>query len=258
MKEKTSFRIEDFDIKLETEYVGRNFLYIDSVDSTNKFLMSSKEDFPNGTVLLAEEQTNGRGRKQRNWFSLPELALTFSILIKESISIENLNLLSLASAAVVSQAIENLYQLKVNLKWPNDVLVNGKKVAGILLESTIRGSNLDKVVVGIGINVNQPFFKGSFNLTPTSIRLEFGKEAIREKLLSELLNIFEETLDDVQANKNKILNYWREKCRFIGEKITVTDENFEKFGVFEDIDEDGSMLLRTQNGIEKITFGDIN
>lgn len=258
MKEKETFIIEDFDIKLETEYLGRNFLYTDSIDSTNKFLLKSKEDFPEGTVLLSEEQTHGRGRKQRVWFSLPELSLTFSVLLKQKVSALNLSFLSLASAAAVAQAIENLYQLKVNLKWPNDVLVNNKKVAGILLESKFHGLALEKVVIGIGINVNQPFFKGSYNLTPTSIRLEFGKAVNREKLLSELLNIFEGIIEELQNNRIKVLNYWREKCRFIGEKVTITDDKFQKFGIFEDIDEDGAMLLRTPKGIEKITFGDIS
>ena len=213
---------------------------------------------PEGTVLLSEEQTHGRGRKQRVWFSLPELSLTFSVLLKQKVSALNLSFLSLASAAAVAQAIENLYQLKVNLKWPNDVLVNNKKVAGILLESKFHGLELEKVVIGIGINVNQPFFKGSYNLTPTSIRLEFGKAVSREKLLSELLNIFEDIIEELQNNRSKVLNYWREKCRFIGEKVTITDDKFQKFGIFEDIDEDGAMLLRTQKGIEKITFGDIS
>lgn len=258
MKEKNPFIIEDFDIKLETEYLGRNFIYTESIDSTNKFLMNSKEVFEEGTVLLAEEQTKGKGRKHRVWFSLPELSLTFSILLKKKVTIDKLNLLSLASAAGVAQAIENLYQLKVNLKWPNDVLVNEKKVAGILLESKLKGNEIEKVVIGIGINVNQPFFKGSYNLTPTSIRLEFGKAVSREKLLSEFLNLFEEIINDLQLNPNKILNYWRDKCRFIGEKVTVTDDKFQKFGVFVDIDDDGSMLLRTAEGLEKITFGDIS
>lgn len=258
MKEKLRFNIEEFDIKLDTEFLGRNFLYIEQIDSTNKYLMQNNENLPNGTVLLAEEQTHGRGRKQRIWFSLPEQSLTFSILLNKKISLQKVNLLNLAAAVAVAQAIENLFQLKINLKWPNDVLIQNKKVAGILLESSIKGEQLKKLVIGIGINVNQPFFKGSFSLTPTSIRLEFGKIVSREKLLCEILNIFEEIINGFPNNETKVLNYWREKCRMIGEKIIVTEENVEKFGVFDDIDENGFLLLRTTNGIEKISYGDIS
>jgi BirA family biotin operon repressor/biotin-[acetyl-CoA-carboxylase] ligase len=258
MKEKLRFNIEEFDIKLDTDFVGRNFLYVDSIDSTNKFLMHSKDNIPSGTLLLAEEQTNGKGRKQRIWFSLPEQSLTFSILLKEKIPFSQLNILNLATAVAVAQAIENLYQLKINLKWPNDVLIDGKKVAGILLESSSKGDHLEKVVIGIGININQPFFKGSFSLSPTSIRLEFGKVVSREKFLSEFLNIFEELFLDLPGGNNKILTYWRERCRMIGEKIKVVDENVEKYGVFEDIDDNGYLLLKTADGTEKISYGDIS
>ncbi|GAB4129732.1 MAG: biotin--[acetyl-CoA-carboxylase] ligase [Ignavibacteriales bacterium] len=258
MKEKLRFHIEEFDIKLDTDFIGRNFLYIDYIDSTNKYLMQNKENMPSGTVLLAEEQTHGRGRKQRFWFSLPEQSLTFSILLKEKIPVQKVSLLNLATAVAVAQAIENLFQLKINLKWPNDVLINGKKVAGILLESSTKGEQLEKLVIGIGINVNQPFFKGSFSLAPTSIRLEFGKIVSREKLLCEILNIFEEIITGFPNNETKILNYWREKCRMIGEKITITDEKLEKFGIFDDIDENGYLLLKTPTGIEKISYGDIS
>ena len=258
MKEKLKFNIEEFDIKLDTDFIGRNFLYVETVDSTNKFLMQSKENMPSGTLLLAEEQTVGKGRKQRIWFSLPEQSLTFSILLKEKIHFNQVNILNLATAVAVAQAIENLYQLKINLKWPNDVLIDGKKVAGILLESASKGEHFEKIVIGIGININQPFFKGSFSLTPTSLRLEFGKVVSREKFLSEFLNIFEELFLDLPGGNNKILAYWRERCRMIGEKIKVTDENVEKYGMFEDIDDNGYLLLKTADGTEKISYGDIS
>ena len=251
------FNIEEFDIKLDTEIIGRNFIYFEEIDSTNSYLLNSKES-KLGTVVLAEFQSKGRGRKQRNWTAMKEQALTFSILLNDEIEIKNINLLSLGTAVALVQALENLHQLKVHVKWPNDVLVEDKKVAGILIESTSKGSKLEKVIVGIGINVNQPNFTGVYNIRPTSIRIEQKKNVSREKLLSEFLNRFEEMLVDLGNNKDKILNDWRSKSRLLGEKVLLVENNIEKFGVFEDIDENGFLLLRTKDSLETIQVGDVS
>jgi BirA family biotin operon repressor/biotin-[acetyl-CoA-carboxylase] ligase len=251
------FNIEEFDIKLDTEIIGRNFIYFDEVDSTNSYLLNSKES-KLGTVVLSEYQSKGRGRKQRNWIAVKDQALTFSILLNSEIELKNINVLSLGSAVALVQALENLHQLKVNVKWPNDVLVEDKKIAGILIESSSKGSKLDKIVVGIGINVNQPNFTGVYNIRPTSIRIEHKKPVSREKILSEFLNRFEEMLIDLGNNKEKILNDWRSRSRLLGEKVLITENDIEKFGLFEDIDDNGFLLLRTKDGLETIQVGDVS
>ncbi len=252
------FNIEDFDIKLDTNYLGRNFVYVEETESTNKFLMETNEYVKNGTVLLAENQTEGRGRLDRIWVSNKEQNLTFSILINENINPQKINLMNLASSLSVAQSIENLYQLNVELKWPNDVLINKKKTAGILLESSSKGNKIEKLVIGIGINVNQPSFTGKFNILPTSIRLEAKRNVAREKLLSEFLNIFEENLRQVKHAPEKVLNDWKNRCKLIGEKVKISSAEEIKFGIFEDVDENGFLILKTQKGSEKIHFGDVS
>lgn len=252
------FNIEEFDIKLDTDFFGRNFVYVEEIDSTNKFLLQTKDYQKHGTVLLAENQTAGRGRLDRTWSSNKEQNLTFSILLSDSINASKINLVNLASSLSVAQAIENLYQLNVELKWPNDVLINKKKTAGILLESSSKGNKIERVVIGIGLNVNQPNFQGKYNIPPTSIRLEFKKNVSRERLLSELLNIFEENLELLDHAPEKMLNDWRNRCKLIGEKIKIDSGEETKFGLFEDIDENGLLVLKTQNGKEKIHFGDVS
>ena len=183
--------LEEFNIKLDTDFVGRNFVYLEECDSTNSFLFGSKEFDSDGTVVLSEYQTKGKGRKDRNWESAKDQNLTFSILLKKNLFASEVNIINLAASLAVAQTLETLFQLDVDLKWPNDVLIKGKKIAGILLESSSRGSKIDRLVVGIGINVNQVGFNGKFLLPPTSVKKEFNETVSREKLLSEFLNIFE-------------------------------------------------------------------
>lgn len=252
------FNIENFDIKLNTDFIGRNFVYTDEVDSTNSTLLSTKEFAKNGTVLLSEYQTKGRGRKDRAWISAAGQNLTFSILLFSDLTNNSINLLNLGSSLALAQTLENLFQFNVQLKWPNDVLINKKKISGILLESTSKGNKIEKIVIGIGINVNQPTFQGEFNLTPTSVRLEFKREVSRERILSEFLNNFELMLEASKKKSNKIFGDWKSRCDMIGQNITITENNNKKYGVFEDIDENGYLLLQNNDKIEKISFGDVS
>ncbi|MGK9476019.1 biotin--[acetyl-CoA-carboxylase] ligase [Melioribacter sp. OK-6-Me] len=252
------FNIEEFDIKLDTEIIGRNFVYCDEVESTNDLLLKSKDFDQHGTVLMAEYQTRGKGRKNREWISNAAQNLTFSILLKQNYPEKKINIINLLSSLSVAQALENLYQLNIELKWPNDILVNKKKIAGILLESVSKGKKIEKLVVGIGINVNQPNFPGKFEIQPTSVRKEFKSIVSRERLLSEVLNIFENLLFTAFENTDKILNDWRERCKMIGEKVKIIQDNKTLVGVFDDIDEEGYLMLKTADKIEKIHYGDVS
>jgi len=252
------FNIEEFDIKLDTDTIGRSFIYCDEVDSTNSLLLNSREFNNHGTVILAEHQKHGKGRKNRVWYSNSGKNLTFSILLKGEFKQEQVNLINLGAAISVAQALENLFQLSVELKWPNDVLIHKKKICGILLESTSKGGILNKIVIGIGINVNQINFPGKFEILPTSVRKEFHEEASRERLLSEILNNFETVIELSKSNPNKILDDWRSRCKMIGEKVKVIEESKTMFGVFIDIDSDGFMILKVGEENVKIHFGDVS
>ena len=254
------FKLENFDIKLETEFIGRNFIYCDEIESTNSELLAGKQQYKKtGTVLLAEKQLAGKGRKNRTWQSARGLNLTFSVLLmKDVIAGININHLNLAASLAVASAIENLYQLKTELKWPNDVLIDKKKVAGILTETSIKGTKIERAVIGFGINLNQLVFQGDFNIPPTSLKLELGINIDRENLLAEVLNIFEELLIKLEEKPESILAEWRAKCQMIGDKITITENDKIKSGIFYDIDDNGYLLLKRNDAIEKIHFGDMS
>ncbi|HSL90024.1 MAG TPA: biotin--[acetyl-CoA-carboxylase] ligase [Ignavibacteriaceae bacterium] len=254
------FNIEAFDLKLNTEFIGRNFVYAEELSSTNSFLLDKNSNYNyNGTVVLAEKQSIGRGRMDRTWYSQKDQNLTFSILLKGNKKVNSrINLINFAATLSVAMSIENLYQQRTNLKWPNDVLLSGKKVSGILLESTSSGSRIERIVVGIGINVNQSIFQGKFNIEPTSIRNEINDMVDRERFLAEVLNNFEWLLTRVTENDEFILKEWRERCNMLGERITVSDGTKTQYGIFEDIDDSGFLLLKTKEKVERIHFGDVS
>ena len=254
------FDIEKFDIKLDTDIIGRHFIYAEEVSSTNVELLNNRDVYiSHGTVLLAENQTKGKGRIAKKWYSAKNMNLTFSILVTESKFLgRKVNLLNYVASLAVALSIENLYQLHTELKWPNDVLIRGKKVAGILIESTSQGSNIDRLVMGIGINVNQALFQGSFMVEPTSIKIELGHTVEREKVLSEILNNLEGLFENVVSSPNIMLNEWRERCRMIGDRITVVNDGKTKKGVFEDIDDNGFLVLRSGDKTETLHFGELS
>lgn len=256
------FRFEDFDIKLDTEFIGRNFFYVEEVESSNLVLLNDKSMDFDGAVLLAEKQTNGRGRKDRKWYSLADQNLTFSILLKKKFKGNKVNIVNFCSSLAVATTLENLFQLKISLKWPNDVLADGKKISGILLDSVSKGAVIEKVVTGIGLNVNQSGFQGQYVIPPTSIKIEAPQEEqldiSRERVLSELLNNFEEIYLRAEERPQSIMDDWKQRCKMIGEKITIEDTNVSLSGVFEDIDEDGFLLLQVKDKIERIHFGDVS
>ncbi len=254
------FNLENFDIKLNTDYIGKNFIYFEEIDSTNSYLLYKSNSIDiSGTTVLAEFQNRGRGRLNRVWTSDTGQNLTFSILfVKNQTIFQNLNYLNFSASLAVASSIENLYPLKTELKWPNDILISRKKTCGILVETTTSKGAIERVVVGIGINVNQSHFKGEYNYPPTSLRIELGKEVERERLLAEVLNNFEYYVNKLKSDKHHIINDWKAKCKMIGEKISIKQGDQIKFGVFEDIDENGFLLLKTKNGIEKITAGDLS
>lgn len=253
------FNFEKFDIHLETEWLGRSFIFLEEIDSTNKYSLNELDSStPNGTLVIAEKQHKGRGRFDRIWYGAKYQNLTFSILLRPKTSeMKLLNLINLLSAVSIHISIDNLFQLNASLKWPNDMLINNKKLSGILIETKSSGEKISKLVLGIGINVNQTFFTGEFHIPPTSLRNELKIIVEREKLLAEILNNFENLYTLLPKNREYILDYWRSKCKMIGDQIGIKQGEITKYGIFDDIDENGFLLLRTKDSVERISYGDL-
>lgn len=185
------FNTAQFEQKLDTSWLGRSFLYFKKIDSTNRYAKAVEiGEFTQGTVILADIQLAGKGQYQKTWISQPNKNLTFSIIFIPP-KPGRLTLLTLACASAVYDLLENVGVKKIKLKWPNDVLVDGKKVSGLLTECIYSGSSLEKVVVGIGLNVNQTKFEDEISDTATSLLKIIGTSFSREEILVELLSRIE-------------------------------------------------------------------
>lgn len=253
--------IEEFDIKLETHIIGRNFTMLDEVDSTNKYALSKKQgQYRDGEVIFTEFQSEGRGRLDRKWVSSREQNLLFSILLNmENRKIQHPQLLNFAAALSVARSIENLHFIKTNLKWPNDVMIENRKVAGILCQSVSQGASISRVAVGIGVNVNQNNFSTGYSHEPTSLKIELKQMVSRERLFAEILNNFELNLKKLENDPAQIVSEWKQFCKYIGDQISVKTDNKEIFGILDDISPEGHLIV-IDNMADRhiISFGDVS
>lgn len=193
---KTPERITADEIRLglKTNFIGKNIHYEDSVESTQKIAHQlANEDVPEGTVVIAEEQISGRGRMERKWHSPKYTGIWMSLILRPNIPLQKAPQLTLLTAVSVVQAIEDLTELHPEIKWPNDILINGKKITGILTELQAESDRIHSIIIGIGINVNQRLTDFPLDLqnTATSIMIEKGSEISRASLIKSIFTQFE-------------------------------------------------------------------
>jgi BirA family transcriptional regulator, biotin operon repressor / biotin---[acetyl-CoA-carboxylase] ligase len=253
---------------LATRVVGMTLLLHDEVNSTNRVLADlSHQGAPDGTVVVAESQTAGRGRLGRTWLSPRGLNLYVSILLARTLSPETVNWTPMLAAVAVLRVIRALTTLDVRLKWPNDVHAvrggEGRKLAGILVDAIGPGPAARRaMVVGIGINVNMPVeaFPEELRATATSLLIETGSPVDRGRLLAMLLGEVERLYDHACAHgPSDIAAAYRAACDSIGKRVWVELIGSEKIeGTAEGLASDGALRLRTKNGKAlEIRAGDV-
>lgn len=231
---------------LETESVGRRLLYFTSTTSTMDVARAEADaDAAEGTIVLAEEQTAGRGRFGREWVSPAGKNLYLTLVLRPTI--ERLRQLAIITPLAVSLAIEETTGLTPQIKWPNDVLLSGRKVCGILIETEFSGSDPRYALIGVGVNVNFEIDPATeIGAIATSIKQELNADANREAVLAALLNKIESlyTAPDPRA----VHEAWKSRLETLGRRITVTfrDEVFE--GEAEDVDDSGNLVVKLDDG----------
>ncbi len=237
--------------RLITRWIGHQVYAFDSIGSTNQVAWRlALEGYPEGTLVIAEEQRRGRGRLGRSWHSPKGLGLWFSVVLRPRGHARYAWLLPLAMSLPVSQALRQLYGLEAKVKWPNDVLVSGRKIAGVLVEGSVSSEKFQTAVVGIGINVNQldDHFPPELRDRVTSVRRELGQAVSRLELLAQVLLEMERIYSQLVRDEDPVLEQWRRSCAHLGARVRVTGSFGKRQGIFLDVGSDGAILLRDSTG----------
>jgi BirA family biotin operon repressor/biotin-[acetyl-CoA-carboxylase] ligase len=258
--DKTQFDAESLRPILAGRRIGGLLCYRESVDSTNRVaLQLVREGAAEGTVVLADAQTDGRGRLNRAWQSPPGSNLYFSVILRPPVAPSDASQITLLAGVAVAEAIATVCAVGVGIKWPNDVRIRGRKVCGILTEMRTAGSRA-AVIVGIGLNVN--IHKGDFDPghcnTATSLREETGRDHSRENLfllLCERLGQWYETF--LHSGFAPVREEWLLWSEMAGRHVRILFRDEVQEGVVQGIDRDGALLISDGWGeVRRITAGD--
>lgn len=238
----------------------REVMLFDRVDSTNRIALEmASQGLPGGIVILAEAQEKGKGRLGREWFSPEGMNLYFSLLLRPYQPVRDFPLFSLATSVALVEAIQRMTGLAVQIKWPNDIILGDKKLAGILLESEVRGEQAPPLVIGIGVNVNIGLtdFPPELQKTATSLQIALGRPVDRTDLLIEIFNRSAEQYRLVE-DKALLIQSVRRHCQTLGKRVRVQTARQEFEGWAEDLQEDGALLIRMGDGKQRrILVGDV-
>jgi len=240
---------------LETRFIGQRVIYYPRLASTMEVAkQEAQQGATEGTVVIADEQTAGKGRLKRVWLS-PKGNIALSIILHPGVA-HLPSLIMLASLAVV-HSIEAVTGLKSQIKWPNDVLINGRKVCGILIESEVQGNIVNYAIIGIGINVNLRLTDfPEIRLTATSLSDELGRSVSCLSVVRYLLVDMERLYLALRAGES-IYEEWRDSLVTLGRRVRVESGETTYEGVAESVAKDGSLLLRHSDGsLTKIVTGD--
>ena len=248
---------EELTRNLKTKIIGKKVYFFKRIPSTNIFAKELIKECPvEGTIVIADVQTSGRGRKNRFWYS-PSGGLWFSVILYPNLSPKIGILITMAVSISIVQAIKDITGLETEIKWPNDLLLNGKKVCGVLTEIDADSDKIKYAIVGIGINVNNLIDKKLKN-TAISLKEGFGSEVSRIKILKPILEYLDNNYYKLINQKFEyIKKAWLSYTKIIGRKIQVINENIIIEGIVQDIDDNGYLILKTNSGSIKIVNGDI-
>ncbi|MBN2413582.1 biotin--[acetyl-CoA-carboxylase] ligase [candidate division KSB1 bacterium] len=239
------------------QIIGHNIIYLESVTSTNDYFKTlDTEKIDDGTVVIAENQTHGRGRNGKKWISSTGKGLTFSVLLRPKIFSSQTLIFSYIPVITLTRFFIRHLNISAGIKWPNDIYVNHKKIAGILYESASYKNSLKYFITGIGININQNI--DDFNdlkSSATSVAILLKKSVDKELFLFKFLKEFD---NDYRRFNNSadweddVVNDWNSLCQHMNSRVQIMDEkNIKFFGIFKGINRNGAALIKTDRNIIK-------
>ena len=274
MKKRNPLNIESIKLNLRTSNVGQQLIYYQEISSTNDVARKLvKEDVEenkkNGAVIVADFQTKGRGKSHRKWEAEPFTNILMTVIVKkgehpvETQGLASLQNITLLTGLVVCEALNNLFDIKAKIKWPNDVIINNKKVSGILSESATDKNGDTFFLIGMGINVFQDIekFSEELKISATSLANETKKRNVtvqREIIIAEILNRLEHYYDNIEKKWNKVRKRLKDFSSTIGKRVKVSTGKKIIEGLGLDYEDDGGLMVREDSGIIKTIYsGDV-
>ena len=249
---------------LKTEIIGQNIVYFEDIGSTNNEAkrIAAQENAPDGTVVVSEAQGGGKGRLSRSWFSPKYKGLWFSVILRPDFLPQEAPKCTLLVAVAIAKAVRK-FGVAAGIKWPNDILYEGKKLNGTLTEMSAEMERINYVVVGTGINVNvmPEDFPADVKDIATSLAIIKGEKLPRKEIFREILTEMESLYLEVRKNGfGKVFEEWRKYSVTLGQEVNVIGiGDHESFaGKAIDIDEDGALLVETEKGVRKVLAGDVS
>lgn len=252
--------LSSYEIKhqLKTSYMGQEVYYFESIDSTNIYANTIANQAPEGAVVVSKKQTQGKGRSGKIWVSDYDQGIYFSTILKPSIPISRASFLTQVAGAALATSLEKL-GVACQIKWPNDLVLNGRKIAGILTEMRAEIESISYIIVGIGINIGPKTFDGAISNVATSLANE-GYQIRDLDLLRTFFIDFEDLYEDFKKRDySRILGILKDKSAVLGKEIYLIRDG-QKDKVFaENIDEYGNLIVRNELGfLEEIFTGEIS
>jgi len=248
---------------LSTKMLGRGEIYYFSeIDSTNNEAKKQANlGCLEGSIVLSETQNGGRGRLSRSWFSPAGKGIWLSVVLRPPFNPYDAPKCTLLAAVAVTKAIRSITGVECGIKWPNDILYQGKKIVGILTEMSAEIDAINHVVIGMGINVNieEQEFPAELMDIATSLSIVTGHDVSRLTLLHAVLTQLEQAYEGViQRGFSGMLDEWRELSVTLGKNVNVVGSGREFNGRAVDIDNDGALLVQTEGSLERVLAGDVS
>ena len=236
--------------RMQTKWVGREVVFLEETGSTNtEARVLAEKGYEHGTLVVAGHQTGGKGRRGRNWHSPQGSSIAMSLILKPKLEAEYASMLTLIQAMAVAKAIEEVCGLKAQIKWPNDILVNEKKVCGILTEMNLEMMEISSIIIGTGINVNQDSFPEEISEIATSLKIEKKRTQSRVDLIEHICELFEEYFEKFMETKDLscIMEEYNQCLISRGRKIRVLDPKEEFNGEALGINAVGELLVKKED-----------
>jgi BirA family biotin operon repressor/biotin-[acetyl-CoA-carboxylase] ligase len=246
---------------LKGKVLGREVIYRKKVNSTNELAKElAQKGAVQGTVVIAEEQTGGKGRMGRVWYSPPGQGLWFSLILRPEISPVDASKLTLMSAVAVAKTIREITGIHAGIKWPNDVLIDHRKVCGILIEMSAEIDKINYVVVGVGVNVSLSKIPSELEGVAISLAQQEHLKVTRAQLLAALLNNMDNLYTEFLAGKfSEILTAWKGMSVTLNRRVRVMSGSEMEEGIAFDLDDDGALILMKNDGsVKRILSGDVS